>query len=248
MAFMKSGNPTLKESTFDNVAFTGDSNDVMTIDGTVNKTVILLTLIIASSAFSWWALYNMPAIVFPLMIGGAIGGLIVAIVLAFKKTLAPTLAPIYAVLEGLFLGSISAIFEGRFNGIVLSAIILTLGIFVSLLAVYKMRIIKVTENFKLMVVAATMGIAVFYLVVFVLSMFHVQVALIHSNGTIGIVFSLVVIAIAAMNLVLDFDFIEKGAEQRVPKYMEWYGAFGLMVTLVWLYLEILRLLSKLRSR
>ena len=245
---MKSGNPTLKESTFDNVAFTGDSNDVMTIDGTVNKTVILLTLIIASSAFSWWALYNMPAIVFPLMIGGAIGGLIVAIVLAFKKTLAPTLAPIYAVLEGLFLGSISAIFEGRFNGIVLSAIILTLGIFVSLLAVYKMRIIKVTENFKLMVVAATMGIAVFYLVVFVLSMFHVQVALIHSNGTIGIVFSLVVIAIAAMNLVLDFDFIEKGAEQRVPKYMEWYGAFGLMVTLVWLYLEILRLLSKLRSR
>jgi len=248
MAFMKSGNPTLKESTFDNVAFTGDSNDVMTIDGTVNKTVILLTLIIASSAFSWWALYNMPAIVFPLMIGGAIGGLIVAIVLAFKKTLAPTLAPIYAVLEGLFLGSISAIYEGRFNGIVLSAIILTLGIFVSLLAVYKMRIIKVTENFKLMVVAATMGIAVFYLVVFVLSMFHVQVALIHSNGTIGIVFSLVVIAIAAMNLVLDFDFIEKGAEQRVPKYMEWYGAFGLMVTLVWLYLEILRLLSKLRSR
>jgi len=248
MAFMKSGNPTLKESTFDNVAFTGDSNDVMTIDGTVNKTVILLTLIIASSAFSWWALYNMPAIVFPLMIGGAIGGLIVAIVLAFKKTLAPTLAPIYAVLEGLFLGSISAIFEGRFNGIVLSAIILTLGIFVSLLAVYKMRIIKVTENFKLMVVAATMGIAVFYLVAFVLSMFHVQVALIHSNGTIGIVFSLVVIAIAAMNLVLDFDFIEKGAEQRVPKYMEWYGAFGLMVTLVWLYLEILRLLSKLRSR
>lgn len=245
---MKSGNPTLKESTFDNVAFTGDSNDVMTIDGTVNKTVILLTLIIASSAFSWWALYNMPAIVFPLMIGGAIGGLIVAIVLAFKKTLAPTLAPIYAVLEGLFLGSISAIFEGRFNGIVLSAIILTLGIFVSLLAVYKMRIIKVTENFKLMVVAATMGIAVFYLVAFVLSMFHVQVALIHSNGTIGIVFSLVVIAIAAMNLVLDFDFIEKGAEQRVPKYMEWYGAFGLMVTLVWLYLEILRLLSKLRSR
>jgi len=248
MAFMKSGNPTLKESTFDNVAFTGDSNDVMTIDGTVNKTVILLTLIIASSAFSWWALYNMPAIVFPLMIGGAIGGLIVAIVLAFKKTLAPTLAPIYAVLEGLFLGSISAIYEGRFNGIVLSAIILTLGIFVSLLAVYKMRIIKVTENFKLMVVAATMGIAVFYLVAFVLSMFHVQVALIHSNGTIGIVFSLVVIAIAAMNLVLDFDFIEKGAEQRVPKYMEWYGAFGLMVTLVWLYLEILRLLSKLRSR
>ncbi len=248
MAFMKSGNPTLKESTFDNVAFTGDSNDVMTIDGTVNKTVILLTLIIASSAFSWWALYNMPAIVFPLMIGGAIGGLIVAIVLAFKKTLAPTLAPIYAVLEGLFLGSVSAIYEGRFNGIVLSAIILTLGIFVSLLAVYKMRIIKVTENFKLMVVAATMGIAVFYLVAFVLSMFHIQVALIHSNGTMGIVFSLIVIAIAAMNLVLDFDFIEKGAEQRVPKYMEWYGAFGLMVTLVWLYLEILRLLSKLRSR
>ena len=174
MALFKSGNPSLKPSTFEKLSFTGQGTDVMTVEGTVNKSAILLSLIIFSSAFSWWAMLNIPGIVFPLMIGGAIGGFIIAIVLAFKKNLAPVLAPIYAVLEGLFLGAVSGLYEGLYNGIVMSSIILTLGIFVSLLAVYKMRIIKVTENFKLMVVAATMGIAIFYLVAMVLSMFNSQ--------------------------------------------------------------------------
>ena len=179
----------------------------------------------------------------------ALGGLVVAIVTVFKKTWSPVTAPLYAVLEGLFVGAISAIFEQRFPGIVMQAVMLTMGTLGALLLAYKSGLIKATENFKLGVVAATGGIFLLYLVNIVLRMLGFDgFGFIHESGTMGIAFSAFVVVIAALNLVLDFDFIESGAESGAPKYMEWYGAFGLVVTLVWLYLEILRLLAKLNSR
>ena len=157
-------------------------------------------------------------------------------------------APIYAALEGLALGGISAVFESRYPGIVSQAVFLTFGTLAALLIAYRSGWIKATENFKLGVVAATGGIFFVYLISFVLSFFGVSIPLIHGSGVFGILFSLFVVVIAALNLVLDFDFIEQGAEQGAPKYMEWFAAFGLMVTLIWLYLEVLRLLSKLQQR
>jgi len=182
------------------------------------------------------------------MIGGLIGGFVIALVTIFKKNLSPITVPIYALLEGLFLGGISRFFEDRFPGIASQAIILTLGILGALLLAYKSKLIKPTENFKLGVFAATGGIAMIYVIGFVMSLFGSGIPLIHESGMIGIGFSVFVVIIASLNLVLDFDFIEQGAEQGAPKYMEWYGAFGLLVTLIWLYLEILRLLAKLQSR
>jgi uncharacterized YccA/Bax inhibitor family protein len=184
----------------------------------------------------------------PWVFGGLIGGFIVALVTVFKKQWALLTAPMYALLEGLALGGISAIFEARFPGIVIQAVGLTFGTLFCLLMAYKSGMIKVTENFKLGVVSATGAIALFYVVSFLLSMFGISIPFIHGSGIIGIGFSLFVVAIAALNLVLDFDFIENGAARGVPQYMEWYAAFGLIVTLIWLYIEILRLLSKLRSR
>ena len=189
--------------------------------------------------------WNFPS---PLLIGiGFIGGFIAALVTIFKPEIAPTSAPIYAALEGLALGAISVVFENQYPGIVIQAIGLTFGILASLLIAYKTGLIKPTENFKLGLFAATGGIFLVYLVSIIMNMFGgAGISLIHSNGMFGIGFSLVVVVIASLNLVLDFDFIEQGAENSLPKYMEWYGAFSLMVTLIWLYLEILRLLSKLR--
>ena len=227
------------------------SGDVMTLQGTVNKTGILLALLVICAFYTWNIFFQTgnPAAVMPLALGGAIGGLIFALITIFKKTWAGITAPIYAGLEGLFLGGISAIFEAQYPGIVIQATGLTLGTLASLLLLYKMGIIKPTENFRLMIVSATMGIGVLYLISFVMNMFgSTGIGFIHSNGLFGIGFSLFVVAIAALNLVLDFDFIEQGAEQGAPKYMEWFGAFALMVTLIWLYLEMLRLLAKLRSR
>ncbi|MEO8353673.1 MAG: Bax inhibitor-1/YccA family protein, partial [Chthoniobacteraceae bacterium] len=157
-------------------------------------------------------------------------------------------APAYALVEGVFLGGISAIYEAQFGGIVFQAVLMTFGTLFALLAAYQTGLIKATENFKLGIVAATGGIFMVYIASIVLGFFGIQIPGIFGNGTVGILFSVVVVIIAALNLVLDFDFIEQGAEVGAPKYLEWYGAFGLMVTLVWLYLEILRLLSKLRSR
>ena len=185
----------------------------------------------------------------PIATGGAIGGFILAMITIFKKAWSPYTAPMYAALEGLFLGGISAIFEDQYPGIVIQATGLTLGTLASLLVLYKLGIIKPTENFRLMIVSATMGIAVLYLISMIMNMFGSSgIGFIHSNGLFGIGFSLFVVAIAALNLVLDFDFIEQGSELGAPKYMEWFGAFSLMVTLIWLYLEMLRLLAKLRSR
>jgi len=184
----------------------------------------------------------------PWVFGGSIGGLIVALITVFKKQWASISAPVYALLEGLALGGISSIFEAQFPGIVMQAVGLTFGTLFCLLLAYKSGMIKATENFKMGVVAATGGIFLVYMVSWVLGMFSVRIPFIHESGLMGIGFSLFVVVIASLNLVLDFDFIESGAAQGAPKYMEWYAAFGLMVTLVWLYLEILRLLAKLKDR
>jgi uncharacterized YccA/Bax inhibitor family protein len=240
----RSGNPVLKSDTFD-IAPAGER---MTIAGTVNKTAILLALLMITSIYTWGRFYSTQdsASVMPLVLVGAIGGLVVALVTIFKKEWAGITAPIYALLEGLVVGGLSAIFEMAYPGIVIQAVGLTFGTLACLLMAYTSGLIKATENFKLGVVAATGGIALLYLVSFAMSFFGKPIGFIHEGGLFGILFSGFVVVIAALNLVLDFDFIEAGAEHGAPKYMEWYGAFGLTVTLIWLYLEILRLLSKLR--
>ena len=227
------------------------SGQTMTLQGTVNKTGILLLLVMITATYTWNQFFStgLPETVMPIAIGGAIFGFGFALATIFKKTWAPVTAPLYALSQGLFLGAISAIFELQFPGIVIQAVGLTMGTLASLLVLYKTGIIKPTENFRLMIVSATMGIALLYVVSMVMNMFGSSgIGFIHSNGLFGIGFSLFVVAIAALNLVLDFDFIEQGSEQGAPKYMEWFGAFSLMVTLIWLYLEMLRLLAKLRSR
>lgn len=247
---MRSGNPALTANTFTSLAPAAAGREAMTIQGTVNKTGILLILVIVTASWTWnmYLTSANPAAVMPWMWGGVIGGFIFGLVTAFKKTWAPVTAPIYALLEGLFLGALSSIMEARFPGIVIQAVGLTFGILFALLFAYKSGIIKATENFKLGVFAATGGIGLVYLATIGLGFFGVQIPYIHGSGLIGIGFSLFVVVIAALNLVLDFDFIETGAERGAPKYMEWYGAFGLVVTLIWLYIEILRLLAKLNSR
>ncbi len=223
------------------------SEDAMTINGTVNKTGLALLILIAAASWTW----NMGLageVPWGLIMVGGIGGLIVALVTVFKHTWAPYTTPVYAALKGIALGGISSVFELQYPGIVSQAVFLTFGTLGALLFAYRSGIIKATENFKLGVVAATGGIFLVYMLGFILSFFGTSVPLIHSSGTFGILFSLFVVVIAALNLVLDFDFIEEGAERGAPKYMEWYGAFGLLVTLVWLYLEILHLLAKLKER
>ncbi len=218
----------------------------MTLDGAVNKTILCLGLLLTSGIYSFRNYEIWMSLIWPLVIVG----FIVALITIFKKTWSPVTAPIYAVVEGVALGAISMGFEKMFPGIAFQAIYLTCGIFLTLLFLYKFRIINATENFKLGLVAATGGIFLVYLTSFIMSFFGASIPIMNPlNGSlISIGFSLFVVVIAALNLVLDFDFIEEGAENGAPKYMEWYSAFGLMVTLVWLYLEILKLLSKLRSR
>jgi len=244
----RSGNPALKESTFRGLPVAAEGEG-MTIEGTVNKTYVLFLLLIVGVA---GAVVAEESALYGLMMLGAIGGLITALVTVFRKQWAPITAPIYALLEGLFVGAISLVMEAAYPGIVLPAVSLTFGTLFALLAAYRSGLIKATENFKLGVAAATGAIFVVYIAQFVLGIVGVQVGFLHDAifgaGWLGIGVSVVVIIVAALNLVLDFDFIEHGAAARAPKYMEWYGAFGLLVTLIWLYLEILRLLSKLRSR
>ena len=241
----RSGNPTLSDATFAGFETTGAKT--MSLQGTVNKVGILLALVIGGALFTWNQFYSTGSAGF-LMPVGLFGGMIFAVITMFRPTLAMYTAPIYAILQGLFLGGISAAFESMYPGIVIQATGLTFGTLASLLVLYKTGGIKPTENFRLMIVSATMGIAVLYAISFVMSLFGSGIGFIHSNGLFGIGFSLFVVGIAAMNLVLDFDFIEDGAERGAPRYMEWFGAFALMVTLIWLYLEMLRLLAKIRSR
>jgi uncharacterized YccA/Bax inhibitor family protein len=252
MSLFKSGNPTLSEKSFRSTAIPNTSDaGLMTVRGTLNKFGFMFIMLMAG-AFLTWRMAAEGKNVFPWMIAGAIGGLIIAIVLVFKKQWSPYLAPAYGILEGLFVGGISAYYNYAFAetypGIVMQAVLLTFGTAIGMFLLYKFRIIKATEKFKAIIFTATAGIAVFYLVAMVLGMFGVTIPFLHEGSTLGIVFSLIVVAIAALNLILDFDMIEQGSAAGAPKYMEWYGAFGLMVTIVWLYLEILRLLSKLASR
>jgi uncharacterized YccA/Bax inhibitor family protein len=243
---MRSGNPALHADTFTRApAMPGAER--MTLGGTVNKTALSLFILMIAASYIWNRGAADPAL--PVWIlGSVIGGFIVAIATSFKKTWAPITTPVYAALEGVALGGISVIFESQYPGIVSQAVFLTFGTLAALLLAYRSGLVRATENFKLGIFAATGGIALLYLASFVLGFFGMSVPLIHSSGTWGILFSLFVVVIAALNLVLDFDFIETGVERGAPKYMEWYGAFGLLVTLVWLYLEILRLLAKLQSR
>lgn len=240
---MRTANPALNAKTF-SAAEAGSG--VMTIQGTVSRTAMMLALLFASTLLTWNPAEPQEHTGWILI--GAIAGLIVALITIFNKKAAPVTAPLYAVCEGVFLGALSSLFEAQFPGIVVQAVLLTFGTLGALLLAYTTGLIKPTENFKLGIFAATGGIAMFYFISIILGLFGISVPLIHSSGTTGIIFSAVVVLIAALNLVLDFDFIEQGAEQGAPKYMEWYAAFGLIVTLVWLYLEILRLLSKLSRR
>jgi uncharacterized YccA/Bax inhibitor family protein len=251
---MRSGNPALNQNTFLDVSsgqlVSGAGAETMTLNGTVNKTGLMLLMLVATAAYTW-SLYTPenPGAVWPWMLVGGIGGFIVALVTVFKKTWVPVTGPLYALLQGLFVGGFSAMTEASFPGIVVQAVMLTIGVLASLLLAYKSGLIKATENFKLGVVAATGGIFLLYLVQIGANLLGFQgMGFIHDASWMGIAFSGFVVVIAALNLVLDFDFIESGVEAGAPKYMEWYGAFGLVVTLVWLYLEILRLLSKLQSR
>jgi uncharacterized YccA/Bax inhibitor family protein len=220
----------------------------MTVEGTVVKTSVLLTLLVIAAGFTWIPAATNPALAQGMAMAGALAGLVFAFITIFRPTAAPFTAPLYAVCEGLFVGGISAAFEARFPGIVVQAVLLTFGTLGALLMAYTSGLIRATENFKLGVVSATGAIFLVYLVSFVGNFFGWNVPFIHDSGLFGIAFSGFVVVIAALNLVLDFDFIESGAAHGAPKHMEWYGAFGLLVTLVWLYIEILRLLAKLQSR
>jgi len=251
--FMRSSNPTLTNDTFTALRYAGTGSDVMTVNGTITRTLFLVLLCLLTAGYSW-SVYaqagagaNVSGLT-SLTTIGAIGGFIVALVTVFKKEWAPLTAPLYALLQGLFIGGFSSIMEASFPGIVIQAAVLTFGTLFAMLAAYRSGLIAVTDKFRLGVVAATGGIALVYIGGFVLSFFGINMSIIYGNSWMGIVFSLFVVVVAALNFVIDFDFIDQGVANRVPKYMEWYGAFAIMVTLVWLYIEFLRLLSKLRSR
>lgn len=241
---MRSSNPALNKKTFTGFKqFESADNKTMTIEGAVNKTGVLMGCLLLTSYYAWTNPSN--TILMPI---GLIGGLILAITTVFKKEWSPFTAPLYALFEGLFLGGISLVFERSYPGVVTNAVMLTFGTLIALLLAYRSGIIKATENFKLGVAAATGSIFLIYALSWILRIFGVHMSFLHDSSLLSIGISVVVVVVAALNLVLDFDFIETGAKVGAPKFMEWYGAFGLMVTLVWLYLEILRLLVKLRGR
>jgi uncharacterized YccA/Bax inhibitor family protein len=253
MALFQSGNPTLSEKRFkdtvlDDVVY---SDNTMTVKGTLNKFGILF-LLLMSTAFYAWKEFAEGGNVQTLWMVGAIGGLVIAITLMFKQEWSPFLAPVYALLEGLFIGAVSAtynyIFAEKAPYIIIQAVGLTMGVCIAMYLLYSFKIIQATQKFKAIVITATAGIAIFYLIAFALSFFGITIPFLHEGSTFGIIFSLVVVGLAALNLILDFDMIETGSAMGAPKYMEWYGAFGLMVTVVWLYIEVLRLLSKLNKR
>jgi len=256
MALFKTSNPALGQNTFSDVAraqYGGnliDASARMTLSGAINKTGILLLCCIATAAWTWnlFLETHNPAAVAPEMLIGVFGGLIVAFVTIFKKEWSAITAPIYALLEGLVLGGLSAVLNARYPGIAIEAVGLTFGTLFVMLFLYKSGVIKVTQKFRIGVFAATGGIMLFYLAEMLLGFFGINFTTVNGASGIGIAFSLFVVAIAALNLVLDFDFVEQGVTCGVPKYMEWYAGFGIMVTLVWLYIEILNLLAKMRSR
>lgn len=255
MLLTKSSNPVLTDRSFSQDRVYGQ--ETMTLNGTINKTALMLLLVVAGAIFTWGkftAAFTADApeaamsAIMPWLLIGGIGGFITALVTSFRPKSASVSAPIYAVLQGLFLGGISAIFEMQFAGIVMRAVALTLGVFVVMLMLYRSRVIQVTDKFRMGVLAATGGIALVYVGSFIASLFGANVSFLHDSSTLSIGISLLVVGVAALNLMLDFDFIERASNSGAPAHMEWMGAFGLMVTLIWLYLELLRLLSKLARR
>ena len=253
MSLFKSGNPALAEKRFRGTVLDDvvTYENAMTVRGTLQKFGFLMIMVLGTALYSWKE-FASGGNTMPLILVGAFGGLIIAIILTFKKEWSPFLAPAYALLEGLFVGAISAyynyVFAAKAPFIIMNAVGLTLACAVAMYLLYSFKIIQATQKFKAIVMTATAGIGIFYLLTWVLSFFGVSLPFLHEGSLMGIGFSLFVVAIAALNLILDFDMIEQGAALGAPKYMEWYGAFGLLVTIVWLYLEILRLLSKLSSR
>jgi len=247
MALMRTGNPTLRANAFSGTQ-AAPGEESMTLQGAVNKTAILLFLVVAASCITWGQLRVNPAYAMRWSMIWALVGFVVAMVTVFKKAWAPVTAPIYAVVEGLLLGVLSSLFELQYPGVVIQAVALTFGTLAALLVAYSTRLIQVTQNFRLGVFAATGGICILYLVDIVMAFFGHRIPMIHESGWLGIGFSVFVVIIAALNLVLDFDFIEQASQSEQAKYMEWYAGFGLLVTLIWLYMEILRLLSKVSRR
>jgi uncharacterized YccA/Bax inhibitor family protein len=246
----RSGNPSLNDRVFGSQPRPAYGEARMTLQGTINKAFLLLVVLLAGALYPWSQYLttgDASVVTGPLMIG-AIGGFILALIISFKANLAPVLSIPYAALEGLAIGSFSALLERRYPGIAIQAVGLTFAVFAVMLVAYKLNIIRATERFRAVVIGATMAIVVVFVISSLLSLFHVQapLLLLNSSSPLGIIISLVIVGVAALNLILDFDFIESGAAQGAPRYMEWYGAFGLLVTMVWLYLEILRLLSKVR--
>ncbi len=250
MAIFKSGNPALSEKRFE-ASLTGAGTETMTERGTMNKFIFLFFLLMASALLTWKAHFE-GVNVFPWVIGSAIVGLILALVTSFRPQYGQYTVPAYGLVEGVFVGGISAVYSDAFSevapGLVMQAVALTFGTVIAMYVLYRTGVIKATQRFKSIVFTATAGIAVFYLIALVLRLFGVELAFLHEGSLLGIGFSLFVVAIAALNLILDFDMIETGVSMGAPKYMEWFGAFGLMVTIIWLYIEMLRLLSKLSSR
>lgn len=254
MPLLKSGNPTLSEKIFNTTVY-DQQQGIMTARGAMNKFGFLFLMVIAGASFTWHLYYQGKAqTMMPLMMVGVFGGLITAIVITFKRSWSPYLAPLYGLLEGLFLGALSAImneaFAARYPGLIIQSVGLTLGVAVAMFLLYNFRIIRVTERFRSVLFTATIGIGIFYLVTWIVRMFGVQMDfMMMGNGSLlGIGISLFVVVIAALNLIMDFDMIEQGAAMGAPKYMEWYCAFGLMVTIVWLYVEMLKLLSRFSRR
>lgn len=256
MNLARTSNPLFGKNTFDQ-AFSTYSEDRMTLSGTINKTALVILFVIASAFYTWQKFFEvfdpampaaaMSAIKMYMLIGG-IGGFIVALVATFTPKISGFLTPIYAVLQGLFLGGLSATFEGMFPGLVIKAVAITFAVFLGMLLIYRQRIIKVTGKFKRGMFAAMFGLMLVYLGSWIASMFGVNVSFLSGGGSFGLIFSLIVTGISAFSLLLDFDFIEQSAAQEAPKYMEWYSVFGLLVSLVWLYINILRLLSIFASR
>ncbi len=247
---MRGSNPALNDSFEKVIDGDGVYNDIMTLEGTVSKSMFLIALLIGAGIVGWKvsSLSSYAPHMQTILIGSGILAFITAMITIFKKSMAPTTAPAYAILEGISLGIVSRLYEASYSGIVLQAIFLTVAVFLALLLCYKSGYIKPTENFRLAVISATVGIFFVYLISFAGRFIGFTIPYLHDSGPIGIGISIVIVAVAALNLVLDFDFIEKGSDSgRLPAYMEWYGAFGLLITLVWLYIEILRLLAKLRD-
>jgi len=243
---MASNNPLLSSNVITNAPVALGAP--MTVQGAVQKTGILLGIVSLTAGFAWDRSKGLHADASVWILAGVVIGLIAALVTIFKKEWSPVSAPIYAAAEGLLLGGISATLDTRFPGIALQACMLTFGTLFGLLGAYRLGWVRATEQFKAVVMVGTMAVALVYLVSMVVNLFGAQVPFIHSSGTIRILFSVAVVVLAAMNLILDFDFMEQAAAAGSPRYMEWYAAFGLMVSLIWLYMEILKLLAKLAYR